>query len=413
MASEPNVTSTVSENQPAEGFVTAEESFDPEESPPGEAAEIPAPCSYEESFNVTETADFTTAESGNDTWTTPDLRALQYRSGPSLRGSASGFSDQGSWLSLHNMFRCSESKGGRGLKGRKMPINLLNLLRQYVCFCSPVLLCLCAEHGAPPMRWDSCLATAALEWANRGVQYHSPVDKATGCRGPAAENICWGHPSVESCVTAWYEEVSLWKASPRNGPVPGAGHFTAMIWNSADKIGCGTAANGYMVCHYKGGNALDCNKPNHHDPSQGCYAKNIGSRIRTKEQCRGGAGAVSSFSSSPPSSFSPAPSPSFVSSPSSSFTPAAPARPSSSYAPPRPSTTPRTYRAPSYAPTSSWRPAAASTPVYSSPTRNFSPPRVRPASTPVYSSSPSSSSSFGAPRAGRTVYRQTPGSIRG
>merc|ERR1712141_696525 len=73
--------------------------------------------------------------------------------------------------------------------------------------------------------------------------------------GPAGENIYWSSATSftpESVTADWYSEVNNCRPSPEkfsDGCESGngtTGHFTALIWKGATKIGCGRSKDGHI-----------------------------------------------------------------------------------------------------------------------------------------------------------------------
>merc|ERR1719401_1234394 len=128
-------------------------------------------------------------------------------------------------------------------------------------------------HGSNPICWDADFATGAQEWADRGQFSHADCYHIPPPQGPAGENLAGGsHMSPERACDMWHDE------NPERGPQCG-GHCTAMLWNSATKLGCGIYNDGeIMVCRYGGGDPL----PNFGGSSN--YAANVGFPDDSREQ---------------------------------------------------------------------------------------------------------------------------------
>ena len=100
--------------------------------------------------------------------------------------------------------------------------------------------------------------------------------------GPAGENLAWGsHPlSAERSVQMWYDEVK------DCGPFPGCdsgatgvvGHFTALIWDGVNEIGCHANDHNLRACQYRGGDRLSCKTPN----MMGSYKTNVFKAVRSR-----------------------------------------------------------------------------------------------------------------------------------
>eukprot|EP00930_Biecheleria_cincta_P012072 TRINITY_DN11540_c0_g1_i2.p1 TRINITY_DN11540_c0_g1~~TRINITY_DN11540_c0_g1_i2.p1 ORF type:complete len:342 (-),score=38.02 TRINITY_DN11540_c0_g1_i2:283-1212(-) len=148
-------------------------------------------------------------------------------------------------------------------------------------------------HGAPALEWEATVAASAQAWANNGVYKHS-----TG--GPYGENLAWGSPSRSGTdsTKAWYNEVQFTKNglassfTDSTDPSKAIGHYTALVWNSTTKLGCGkgtATVNGnsgdFWVCQYDPpGNYV------------GQFNKNVFAKSRTEEECRSASGTVDAAS---------------------------------------------------------------------------------------------------------------------
>lgn len=87
-----------------------------------------------------------------------------------------------------------------------------------------------ARHHSPPVKWDTTLANYAQKWSNRCEFTHS--------RGSYGENLALGYPNWTSVINGWYSEVKDYHYD-QPGFTGKTGHFTALVWKSTTKIGCG------------------------------------------------------------------------------------------------------------------------------------------------------------------------------
>lgn len=108
-------------------------------------------------------------------------------------------------------------------------------------------------HGAQMMSWNNTLFEYAAKFA---INYDcSGILKHSG--GPYGENLALGY-TVEGAINAWYEEGDNYDYLTHNE----YNHFTQMIWNSSNQLGCATKHcnsvwNDYIVCsYYEQGNVL-------------------------------------------------------------------------------------------------------------------------------------------------------------
>lgn len=111
-----------------------------------------------------------------------------------------------------------------------------------------------AAVGEKPLQWDRKLARFARRWAN---QRRGNCDMVHSM-GPYGENLFWGGPGAEwkaeQAVVEWAKEAEDYDRDS-NACTPGkmCGHFTQMVWNDTDKVGCA------LVNCVKGGVIITCN----------------------------------------------------------------------------------------------------------------------------------------------------------
>lgn len=110
-----------------------------------------------------------------------------------------------------------------------------------------------AKHCAGPLTWSKKLADIAQNWANtlksKGCVFgHSPGAKY-------GENLAAGTEGAldpTSTVAMWYDEIKLYKF-PNGGFSAKTGHFTQVVWQSTQQVGCGHVTcngNDIYVCNY-------------------------------------------------------------------------------------------------------------------------------------------------------------------
>lgn len=90
-----------------------------------------------------------------------------------------------------------------------------------------------AKHHSPALKWDKKLASYAQKWSNKCEFAHSG--------GPYGENLALGYPNWSDVINGWYSEVKNYDYS-KPGFSSNTGHFTALVWKSTSKIGCGVTA---------------------------------------------------------------------------------------------------------------------------------------------------------------------------
>ena len=127
-------------------------------------------------------------------------------------------------------------------------------------------------HSAPALVWDDTLAAEAQAYSNHlkatgtCINQLLPHSEAEGAYG---ENLAWmdTYGWKPDQIDIWAEEVKDYNwANPGPDPVAGGGpvgHFTAIVWEDMETVGCGIAScadsgssfpgNDIVTCRYKGG----------------------------------------------------------------------------------------------------------------------------------------------------------------
>ncbi|ORY95871.1 CAP domain-containing protein [Syncephalastrum racemosum] len=112
-----------------------------------------------------------------------------------------------------------------------------------------------AQHSADPLTWSSELAQYAQKWADGCVFEHS--------KGDYGENLAQGYDSVDSAITAWYDEYKDYDYS-NPGFTEGTGHFTQVVWKGTKQLGCALSdcsGKPLYVCEYSpAGNIVSGNE---------------------------------------------------------------------------------------------------------------------------------------------------------
>jgi len=148
-------------------------------------------------------------------------------------------------------------------------------------------------HGAPPVTWNSNVADAAVQYGHGLVSLvHANSYELQPPTGPAGENLALEYPTlnIADSVGRWYHEVDDCEGGPegftdgcqhgRGGAM--VGHFTAMVWQGVQQIGCGLNEGGtILVCRYWSGNSLSAATAN----MQGSFVSQVRVRQRTSAQC--------------------------------------------------------------------------------------------------------------------------------
>jgi hypothetical protein len=140
-------------------------------------------------------------------------------------------------------------------------------------------------HDGKFIKWDSSMARKTKSYFGRmSSMSHSP----SSARPNQGENLYWAYPAKSAYPAkagkSWYSEYKYCKGRLPGCKVGGAGHFTAMIWHDANKIGCYKNSHGLSACRYKGGSGK-CRQPNFEFSGSNCYKKNVRPRKRSKSTC--------------------------------------------------------------------------------------------------------------------------------
>ncbi|XP_024660319.2 GLI pathogenesis-related 2 [Maylandia zebra] len=105
-----------------------------------------------------------------------------------------------------------------------------------------------AQHGAPPLTFNTELDDAAQKWANQMLAKkklgHSDTDDG--------ENVFYAWSSETKTLTgkeavdSWYSEIKDYDFK-KSGHQPKTGHFTQVVWKSSTELGVGIATDGNTV----------------------------------------------------------------------------------------------------------------------------------------------------------------------
>ncbi|XP_017040994.1 Golgi-associated plant pathogenesis-related protein 1-like [Drosophila ficusphila] len=107
------------------------------------------------------------------------------------------------------------------------------------------------KHGCPALELDDELTrdceNYARELTSMGEIKHSIAN------GLYSENLCYRSKDPHKCVQDWYDEIKDYDFS-KPGYKKITGHFTAMVWKKAKKMGFGQAKDEkgsfYVVARY-------------------------------------------------------------------------------------------------------------------------------------------------------------------
>jgi len=146
-----------------------------------------------------------------------------------------------------------------------------------------------ALHGACPVVWNADVAAGMQEWVNglTNLQHDDSYGLAPP-QGPAGENLAWssGQLGAAGSVRMWYDEVNDCLTLPgcehgTNGAA--TGHFTAMVWQGVQSIGCAISSNGnFAGCRYWSGDHLSGDTAN----MGGQYLNNVAASGTAASGCQ-------------------------------------------------------------------------------------------------------------------------------
>lgn len=143
-----------------------------------------------------------------------------------------------------------------------------------------------AQHGAPPLKWSSKLASDAEKWAKQLVK----LNRLQHHTGDDGENLAYASGyelTGQRAVDMWYEEIKDYNFG-NPGFSSGTGHFTQVIWVGSQEVGVAKASNAngtqFVVArYYPAGNVLG-RFPENVQPKGSKISKNAGKKT---EQPRG------------------------------------------------------------------------------------------------------------------------------
>jgi pathogenesis-related protein 1 len=99
-----------------------------------------------------------------------------------------------------------------------------------------------AAVGVPPLLWDTGLAAEAGQGALRLAETGCQFKHSAGRTGENLFGKSGAQPSTETIVSAWAAEQADYDY-PTNTCAAGktCGHYTQMVWQDTDRLGCGLA----------------------------------------------------------------------------------------------------------------------------------------------------------------------------
>lgn len=98
-----------------------------------------------------------------------------------------------------------------------------------------------ALHGVSNLTWNWELAQYAADYADSALNCSNLQLIHSG--GPYGENLAAGYEGGFRPVDVWYDEISLYDYD-NPGFAEETGHFTQLIWNTTNEVGCA-----YVDCH--------------------------------------------------------------------------------------------------------------------------------------------------------------------
>ncbi|XP_037730327.1 Golgi-associated plant pathogenesis-related protein 1 [Drosophila subpulchrella] len=96
-------------------------------------------------------------------------------------------------------------------------------------------------HGTPPLVLDADLSKGCEEYAKELAKTQNMVHSSGG-GAKYGENLCMRSHKALICVQDWYDEIKLYDFD-NPGFSMETGHFTALVWKGAKKLGIGQATD--------------------------------------------------------------------------------------------------------------------------------------------------------------------------
>jgi uncharacterized protein YkwD len=110
-----------------------------------------------------------------------------------------------------------------------------------------------ADKGLAPFTWDAGLAADSEDWSARLAAEGCGLEHSSGSWG---ENLYWTSATATPAdvVGAWAEEEAFYDyASNSCEPGQMCGHYTQIVWDDTERVGCGAAR-----CPDDGGEIWTC-----------------------------------------------------------------------------------------------------------------------------------------------------------
>lgn len=108
-------------------------------------------------------------------------------------------------------------------------------------------------HGVGNLTWNWELAQFAADYAAEALDCDNLQLIHSG--GPYGENLAAGYEGGFRPVDVWYDEISLYDYN-NPGFDEETGHFTQLIWNATNEVGCAIVDchnewSQYTICEYR------------------------------------------------------------------------------------------------------------------------------------------------------------------
>lgn len=147
-------------------------------------------------------------------------------------------------------------------------------------------------HDVPSVSWkDDVYVGGWKHFKNKQEMVHSDSFDLEPPYGPAGENLFIEYNSFLSCnpmdiAGAWYSEIGSCGAfnGCRIGSTGVIDHFTTLIWQGGQTIGCFRNAVGLGGCRYKAHDFKSCHTPNFGFEKD--WTHNVFPRVKSFQECR-------------------------------------------------------------------------------------------------------------------------------
>lgn len=158
--------------------------------------------------------------------------------------------DKDAWVAAHNMYRCM--------------------------------------HGVGQVHWDENIAADALAWIQDNGYNHASISDTGLGENLAWQSVSWSASDAGKITKMWYDEVHdcNWPVTYIKSSI---GHFTALIWEDVNAIGCAMSGE-VAICRYKCKSGASPSMPN----MRGYFAQKVHEPSVSKANCQAGSSSSSS-----------------------------------------------------------------------------------------------------------------------